>query len=170
MNKIILNSLKLKTFTEQNAEDYCQINNINPDNIIELYLYNNELTDISGIRLLKNLKELDLGHNQIGDISVIQYLNKLKYLNIRNNKIKNIFFVKDLSNLKSLGISYNKIKDISVIQSLNKLKKLSINNLELELDQIQYIKSLKNLELLLCKDGFKNMFVLNQLNNIEIIK
>ena len=30
MNKIILNNLKLKTFTEQDALDYCLLNNINP--------------------------------------------------------------------------------------------------------------------------------------------
>ena len=30
MNKIDLNYLKLKTFTEQDVLDYCQINNINP--------------------------------------------------------------------------------------------------------------------------------------------
>ena len=43
---IFLRNLKLKTFTEQDAEDYCQINNINSDNITELYLNNNKLTDI----------------------------------------------------------------------------------------------------------------------------
>ena len=47
MNKIHLNFLDLKTFTEQDVLDYCQINNIGPDNIKELYLSFNKLTDIS---------------------------------------------------------------------------------------------------------------------------
>ena len=48
MNKIKLSNLELKIFTEQDALDYCQINNINTDNITELDLYDNKLTDISG--------------------------------------------------------------------------------------------------------------------------
>ena len=47
MIKIIhLNFLELKTFTEQDALDYCQINNINPDNINVLNLTINLLTHI----------------------------------------------------------------------------------------------------------------------------
>ena len=68
---INLNNLKLKTFTEQDAEDYCLLNNLIPENIIELDLSVNELTDISGIKIFKNLKELLLYHNKITDISVI---------------------------------------------------------------------------------------------------
>jgi len=57
---INLKGLKLKTFTEQDALDYCQLNGTNPDNIKELDLRNNNLTDISGIKLFKNLKKLNL--------------------------------------------------------------------------------------------------------------
>ena len=88
MNEIKLRGLKLKTFTEQNVEDYCLLNNINSDNITELFLYNNELTDISGIKLFKNLKHLDLFNNKITDISAVKDLNKLKYLNIDFLKLK----------------------------------------------------------------------------------
>jgi len=64
-----------------------------------------------------------------------------------NNKLTNILFVKYLNNLKYLNISY------------------------LESDQIKYINSLKNLKELSCRNGFKDMSVLNQLNkNINIIK
>ena len=125
INKINLRFIQLKTFTEQDAEDYCQINNINPDNITQLYLYNNELTDISGIKIFKNLEVLDLDYNQIKDISVIKNLKNLEYLNIRD--------------------------------------------LELESDQIQYIKLLNNLKTLWCEKGFKDISVLKQLNsNIKL--
>ena len=128
MIKIInLKGLKLKTFTEQNASDYCQINNINPDNIIELDLRNNELIDISGIKIFKNLKQLNLTYN---------------------NKIENIFPIQYLKNLEILNII----------------------NLKLESNQLQYIQSLKNLVILHCSKGFKDMKVLKQLNkNITII-
>ena len=127
MNEIYLSGLNLKTFTEQDALDYCLLNNINSDNITELYLHNNELTDITGVKLFKNLKELYISNNEIKDISVIKYLKDLEYLDI--------------------------------------------TNLKLESDQIQYINSLKNIKELRCYKGFKDMSVLNKLNNnIETIK
>ena len=145
MNKIDLNSLQLKIFTEQDALDYCSINNINPDDITELYLGWNELTDISGIRLFKNLKKLWLNENKITDIS-------------------------DLKDLKTLIIAINKIKDISVLKYLNNLEFLNIKDLKLKSDQIEYIKLLKNLEILYSPRGFKDMSVLNQLKNVKIHK
>ena len=143
MNKIVeLYGLNLKTFTEQDVLDYCQINNINSNNITELYLNNNELTDISGVKLFKNLEVLRLDHNQLINISDI----------------------KDLNNLEFLCISDNFIKDISVIKNLKNLKELNIQGLELKSDQIQYIKSLKKLKELWCRNGFKDKSVLKQLN------
>ena len=65
MTILRLNKLELKTFTEQNAEDYCNLNNIDPDNIIELRLCDNKLTDISGIKLFKNLEILNLSENRL---------------------------------------------------------------------------------------------------------
>ena len=58
MKEIQLNDLELKTFTEQDASNYCLLNNINSYNIIILDLKGNELTDISGIKFFKNLKNL----------------------------------------------------------------------------------------------------------------
>ena len=54
MNQINLTNLSLRTFTEQDASDYCQLNNIDSDSIIELNLYCNNLTDISYLKILKN--------------------------------------------------------------------------------------------------------------------
>ena len=125
MKEIYLNNLELKTFTEHDASDYCQINNINPDDIILLDLSDNELTDISGLKLFKNLEILYLWNNYITDISVI----------------------KNLTNLEDLNIS----------------------GLELESNQIEYINSCNNLKILKCNNGFKDMSVINKLNNIKII-
>ena len=149
MNKIELKFLKLKTFTQQDASDYCSINNINLDNITELNLTINWLTDISGIKLFKNLISLNLSYNQLTNISVL----------------------KDLKKLETLGLSNNEIKDISDIQYLNNLEILNIEELELESDQLKYIQSLNNIQRLYCKNGFKDMSVLNELKkNITIYK
>ena len=150
MNEIDLSYLKIKTFTEQNVLDYCQINSINYNNIINLNLNSNKLTDISGIKLFKNLIQLNLESNKrLTDISVLKYLKELSYL----------------------YISDTEIKDISYIENLEYLQELWIKNLRLKSDQIQYIKSFKKIKELLCYKGFKDMFVIKQLNkNIRIEK
>ena len=171
MNKIRLGNLQLKTFTEQDAEDYCLLNNINPDNIIKLYLNFNKLTDISGIKLFKNTKELWLYENKLTDISVLKDLKKLKGLYLYDNELTDISVLKYVKDLKYLSLNRNKLTDISVIQYLNSLEVLSINELKLESDQIKYMNSCKNLKTLYCREGFKDMSVLNQLNNnIKVIK
>ena len=113
--------LKLKTFTEQDVLDYCLLNNINPDKIIELWLSLNLLTDISGIKLFKNLKRLYMNNNKIKDISVIQYLKNLEILYIHNLKLKSdqIEYINSLKNLRNLWC-YNGFKDMSVLDQLNK--------------------------------------------------
>jgi len=173
MNEINLKNLKLKTFTEQDALDYCQINNINIEDITVINLDNNELTDISGIRLFKNLEVLWLGVNKLTDIKIIKKLKNLEVLHLnKNNELKDISVLKDLINIKKLNIFYTAVKNISFIQYLKDLKLLNIIGLELESNQIQYIKSLNNLEILYCKNGFKDMSVTDQLNKniINIVK
>ena len=168
---INLNELKLKTFTEQNVLDYCQLNSINPNNIKTLLLSSNELTNISGIKLFKNLQNLYLIKNKLTDISVLNNLIKLKELYLNNNKLKDIKNLYNLTELKILDISSNKLTDISIIKNLSKLEILYIIDSKLESDQIQYINSLKKLKSLVCYKGFKDMKVLKQLNdNIKIIK
>ena len=168
MKNIILKGLELKTFTKQDALDYCSINNINPLEVNLLKFVNNELTDISGIKLFKNLQQLFLQNNKIKDISVIINLNNLEKLYLFENKIKNISFLKNLKNLKELSLANNEIKDISVLKYLNNLKFLSINDLKLDSDQIQYIKSLEKLETLISINGFKDMSILDELNKRKL--
>ena len=170
MNEINLSDLELKTFTEQDVLDYCQINNINPLYIIELNLNWNKLTDISGIKLFKNLKELYLSHNELKDISVLKLFKNLKILTLIENKIEDILVLKYLNNLKELNIGNNKVKDIQIVKYLKKLIYLGIINLGLESDQYKYINSLKNLNVLYHYKEFKNKNILNQLNkNIKLL-
>ena len=126
-NELNLNELKLKTFTEQDALDYCQLNSINPNNIKTLLLSSNELTDISGIRLFKNLEILWLDYNFIKDISVIQYLKNLKELSIQNLELKSdqIRYINSLKNLETL-FYINGFKNMSFIDKLNDIKILKL--------------------------------------------
>ena len=164
MNEIKLRNLELKIFTEQDALDYCLLNNINPDDITGLILNWNKLTDIIRIKIFKNLKELNLLDNELTDISVLKDLNKLETLTLNDNNIFDISVLKDLNKLKELNIGDNQITDISTVKDLKNLEILNIVNLELESDQLQYIQSLKKLKYLYCYKGFKDINILKLLN------
>ena len=127
--KINLSDLKLKTFTEQDALDYCLLNNTNINTVEELYLENNELTDISGVKLFKNLIILFLSNNKIEDISAVKSLDNLAFLEIGNLKFKNesdtVKIINSLKNLETLNI-FNSFKTIKDTQ-LRKLIKKSID-------------------------------------------
>jgi len=114
MNLIDLENLQLKTFTEQDASDYCSINNINPNEVILLNLSNNELTDISGIKLFKNLGYLSIKENLIKNISIIQYLNNLETLNISELELESdqIQYIKKL-------FCRNGFKDMNILKQLD---------------------------------------------------
>ena len=82
MKDIFLNNLQLKRFTERDIKDYCILNNLDINTVKYINLGDNELIDISEIKLFKNTEYLYLYNNKIKDISVIQYLKILIYLDI----------------------------------------------------------------------------------------
>ena len=130
MKEIKLNNLNLKTLTEQDILDYCQLNNINSDNIIILNLQDSEFTDISGIKLFKNLETLFIGYNKIKDISVIKDLINLKILGIEDLNLNSsqINHINSCKNLKKL-YCYNGFKDMFILQKI----KILIQNIKLNI-------------------------------------
>lgn len=85
-----------------------------PDNNFYTLNHNNELI------------ELDIFQGNISDLSFIVKYNKLKYLSLINCKISNIDLLKDLTELQILYLQTNNIGDYTVIKSLNKLLELKI--------------------------------------------
>ena len=73
-----------------------------------------KLTEITGLKNLKKLKTLYLSNNQISDIKDLIELKKLTHLHISKNLIndpKNIQYIKEMHNLEFLDISENGIAD-----------------------------------------------------------
>ncbi len=113
------------------------LNNNNISNIIplqystnleKLWLDSNNINDITSLRYLINLKELYLTKNNINDISPLKYLNNLQFLALNKNNISDISSLQYLPNLEYLTLNNNNISDITVIlQYLNKLKSLCLS-------------------------------------------
>lgn len=135
-------------------------NNFQPDN--NFYTLNSK----------NELIELDIFQGNISDLSFIKKYPKLKYLSLINCKISNIDLLKDLSELQILYLQTNNIGDYTAVKSLNNLIELKIadntiksfdflpNKLEILSLQDCYIKDINFLK------NAKNLYSLNLSYNI----
>lgn len=141
----------------------------------QLDLSYNDITDITGLEHLINIKDLILSYNNIKDITPILGLNELKSLYINDNWIKELpDRTSNLSSLEHLDISNNEITNIPekfiILPSLKRLYmsslklaevpnltpiKKTINRLDItnaQFHNYQFVEELYNLELLIMND------------------
>lgn len=97
-------------------------------NATSLNLANCNISDITPISELTELRGLFLFDNNISDISVISNLTKLNGLNLINNQIKDVTPILGLKNLRILGLSGNPIPNdqIKLIRKNFKRTKLIV--------------------------------------------
>ena len=91
-----------------------------------LWLYNNNITDISSLAGLTNLTRLALGGNNITDISALAGLTNLDLLDLGYNSISDFSALSGLTNLTTLHLSLNNITDISPLAGLTNLTTLNL--------------------------------------------
>ncbi len=128
--------------------------------IVELNLRNNEITDFSFLQGLSNLTRLDLSENKITDFSFLQSLSNLTRLDLSENKITDFSFLQGLSNLTRLDLSRSQISDFSFLEKLQNLTTLDLwNN---RISDISFLKGLNNLTSL--------NLGLNQISDISPLK
>ncbi|MCL2159558.1 MAG: leucine-rich repeat domain-containing protein, partial [Oscillospiraceae bacterium] len=117
--------------------------------LFELDLSNKNLTnaDIAPLRLMKNIEVLNLGGNQVSDLSPISGLTNLKKLSLYdNNRISDLTPLKNLTNLTMLSLYFNPIGDISVLSNMTKLEELYLSDNKIK--DITPISSLTTLAVL----------------------
>lgn len=181
INKIdILTDFKNLIFLDLSTNKISDLNLIKGLSYIEcLYLDNNQIKDIPELNMPK-LSELWLYSNEIEDISNLHNLLNLIYLNISNNKIKSIEPLRNLKNLKNIVLSKNEISDISPLStfktlfsldlSINKINDLTslsnfddINNLDLQNNVIVDVTPLKSIKINELNIGENNIIDLSPL-------
>ena len=77
-------------------DNFQEIKNVN--------LWGNELTDMSMIRQLNNIEVVSLSVNKISTLNDFSYCPKIQELYLRKNDIQDIREVRHLSNLKNLKV------------------------------------------------------------------
>jgi len=116
--------------------------------LTKLVLSNNNLSDISPIKELKQLTYLDLRSTKLSDIDIspIKELKGLTKLYLDNTNISDIFSIEDLTGLSHLYLNSNRITDISPLMELTQLIQLNLGNNQLS--DISPIKKLIKLNAL----------------------
>jgi len=87
-------------------------------NLKELYLHNNNISDLSPLSDLTNLESLSLYNNQISDIAPLSGLTNLENLSLSDNKISDLAPLSGLTNLKSLHLSHSGIEELDPLSGL----------------------------------------------------
>lgn len=99
------------------------------ENLETCYLNNTNISDLTPIADLKNLKKLYIYNDKkIADISALKNLTQLAILNISGTKVTDITSLATLKNLERLDISKTDITNISAIGNLKDLKWLNMND------------------------------------------
>ncbi len=119
-------------------------------NLVSLYLFNNQITDLSPLAGLTRLTELALGpnigipydmlagptgltglgleYNQIVDVSPLAGLTRLTMLYLMGNQIVDVSPLAGLTSLEYLLIGDNQIIDVSALAGLTSLEYLLLQN------------------------------------------
>ncbi len=114
---------------------------------------NPELTDLSPLTHLKNLKFLKIRRqSQLSDLSPLAGLENLEHLDISGTKVSDLSPLADLENLETLRIEdMLLLSEIPNLAGFKNLKTLQIDGAEL-LSKISNLAGLNNLETLQIKD------------------
>lgn len=114
----------------------------------ELTLNNLNLSDLSEVGKLVNLRVLYLNENNIHDISPLANLTLMEHLEIKNNNISDISALANMRNLKELHAGYNKIESLAPIANLTEFEYLSLHDNKISYIDINFLKNSKNLKTL----------------------
>ena len=175
ITKEMLVNDKNKDNAEDDDEFYKSLVEIN---LSKKNLYSFEDKKFISFGKLYELLILNISFNNISNVSDIQYLTNLKELYINNNQISDLAFCENLPNLIIFNAENNLINSITSLNSCIQLKtlKLAFNKIEYLNSTLRIFKNLKNLTELSIKENpflsqlfaYREYFISNY-NNILIL-
>lgn len=105
------------TSTQFSVLKYCH-------HMVALDLGHNQISDLSFLEEMPQLKVLILAANDITDISSLAKLENLEYLELFMNHISDLTPLESLTNLRDLNLCFNSITDWSPLENMSWLERL----------------------------------------------
>ena len=113
------------------------------ENLKQLYLNNNQISNLSPISDLQRLRRLSLNKNNVSDVSGLSGLTTLQWLRLNDNRISTVARLETLVNLKTLELSNNRFTDARPLGALAELAHLRLDGNPINVDTVP--ESLKEL-------------------------
>ena len=132
-----------------------------------LYVYKNDLQELSGLSPLEELIELVLTDNEIEDISVLTGLRQLRTLQFDANHVTDIESVRELEQLRFLHVRANDISDISVLAAMESLEWLIVSGNPIE--SIEALRGLSLKRLDIDHTGVGDLSPLREMNTLWLL-
>ena len=97
------------------------------EKVRELYLVDDQLTDVKWLEKLTKLTALSLNHNQLTDVKGLEKLPQLKMLWLTANHLTDVKGLEKLTKLKCLYLNQNKLTDVKGLEKFTQLKFLILD-------------------------------------------
>ena len=138
--------------------------------ILELYLNDNNLTDVSLLSNTPFVQKLELSHNQLTSsaISEVGSCEFLTYLSLADNKLDDISTLSKLSAIKELRLQENQITDVKPLKDLTSVKALYLG--DNKLTSVDFLYKLVDLRILyLNNNEIDSLELLSDLTKLNIL-
>ena len=97
------------------------------EKVRELYLVDDQLTDVKRLEKLTKLTALSLNGNQLTDVKGLEKLPQLKNLWLTTNHLTDVKGLEKLTQLKCLYLNQNKLTDVKRLEKLTRLRILFLD-------------------------------------------
>ena len=148
------------------------ISNLSPlsglTNLRRLFLEANSIADVSPLADLTNLTTLYLYANSIADVSPLSGLTRLEIMSLGTNSIADVSPLSGLTNLRRLFLYANSIADVSPLADLTRLEIMSLGTNSIA--DVSPLAGLTNLRILfLYANNIADVSPLSGLTRLEIV-
>lgn len=162
-NISVLNGLHLEN---NNISDLTPIKNLSFD---QIYLGNNNLTDISLLNIDSNTRWVELQNNNISDISVFSGFNNYTIIDLSNNNISDFSPLSSYTSVGNLTLSGNPANNLSGLENLETVSSLYIQFMP-NLTNLDELSNLKSIQGFLSVSGNPLLTDISGLRNITETK
>ena len=102
----------------------------------KLYFHYNNVSDISALSGMTNLKYLGFDHNRVGDLDALSGLKSLEVLSASFNEIYGIRGLENANKLQYIYLDHNQIYDMTAIATLSRYSEDGLEVVDLSHNQI----------------------------------